>query len=1337
MSFETIQSGRLPEELQENIPVGKTIIVGLGGTGKEVLLRLRRLIVERFGSLEALPCIVFFHLDTDKTTNALQQYDRSSKDDPLYDKIKFQPSERVNLLIEGGISKYLGSNINAYPQIKEWFQTKGKIADLGDLNEGAGQIRMASRLGFYHNYDDIEAGLSMVERRLGSEKVPDTISKLGFSFDPKILNIIVVSSFAGGTGSGTFLDMGFLLKTMFPDSTRMGIFFLPSFFSGYPGAGRMKANGYAALKELNHYSFGNSFTGNWSGREGQAIIPPPFDYTYLMDGKNDGDATIGSSQEEFSMYQMVAETVFQDFALGEFAGMKRAIRINLKNFIDNAYVHNYWESGSGITVQGGRGSIKGDSYTTRFCSFGLSTIYFPVERIHQACACRLAKNIMELWQQNVVGDPREVLFCSFLTKSAIQFAQGKYRCQDGDVVDRKDIEDALLIYNKDSGQSFPSYLWDKCLNILGDIEAADNGQKAAELDEGRRQWDALMAKADSEDADDWGQEVRRIQNNADAYLIQVKQGIKDNASELANNPRYGISYALSLLRELNKLLQNENFSYRPYFEESIKYWNERSQDCLFDLDQLQHEISSHEQRFLFRTADLERDMEMLVPKDQRGEGVLYNYFIAQVMKQAAKRGKLICEEIDRFLGEDSASGKGLLAEYHQLTSGFDNLKERLNNKETYFSTPESHATLRSLYQKGDVEQWYNNWMGEPKEHRNNLKQVSDKLLNQIFGVESVTQALRHIQEHPIETIDDQVVETCRIHFAKQEKQPSVLEILMNDSRCSKREREHLIETAYRRAKVWLKKTQKVDQVQYRVSKDQKPCIIGIDESDNVRATKFKDLVTSKMGSGDPPVQFKNIGASKKASIVFYNELGGATAFYPSSVTGVGGLRQSYNEFCRNPKDVSPDNEEDVHFDKNRFQFADIIPKTSEEAQKYSDSIRAFVLARMLGVFKVDEIKADDQIAVINRYSYEQEIAFDINEVDLGDEFASVDILYHDPNSEYESHRKLIYDQVEKVVDELRRRRLLAVYLLLIEFYRTHVYPPKTDIGAAGIQLKRFSPYYAALDYELKRVDDELIGDNESERRKLQTAFEKLRGKKTGSQKLTYAEYADRLKPYTKKAGKFEVTTRGAIGIKRDFWDVLVLDQKILFPEIEDDNEPEYQAPPDIPEPVTSANPQEPKRACPECDKLIDARAIYCIHCRKEVAAPTVCQHCGETVPDDLKVCWNCGQEAREREKKIKCSRCFSFEGYEKEFPCPECGWNPLETEPEEEPASKPDEPHEHRQRENGFEENEKQRPDDDKQHDEQENIGKKEQPNLNQMQCPHCDEMVEKKDRCSVCGEFI
>ena len=43
-----------------------TVIIGLGGTGKTVLLKVRAMIAESYGALDQLPIVAFLHIDTDQ-----------------------------------------------------------------------------------------------------------------------------------------------------------------------------------------------------------------------------------------------------------------------------------------------------------------------------------------------------------------------------------------------------------------------------------------------------------------------------------------------------------------------------------------------------------------------------------------------------------------------------------------------------------------------------------------------------------------------------------------------------------------------------------------------------------------------------------------------------------------------------------------------------------------------------------------------------------------------------------------------------------------------------------------------------------------------------------------------------------------------------------------------------------------------------------------------------------------------------------------------------------------------------------------------------------------------
>ncbi len=1324
MALNLLIQPELPKERKNFKPVSPTLLVGIGGTGKEILLRFRRLVVERYGSLGVLPFIQYVHMDTDRTRAAQEQYDVKSEDDPLYTKLRFMPSERVSLTIDGGTGKYV-EHINRFPNIKRWFEAKGKIASMGDLEEGAGQFRMASRLGFFHsqNFGNLTSRLDQAAGALRDAANQKAASELGFELDASQIEIVVVASLAGGTGGGVFLDMGYLLAKVFPGASRIGLFLLPNFFRGYAGATRVRANGYAALTELNYYSFGHFFLGDWDAANPSFFPPPPYGNTYLIDATNEAGLEIGSSGKEFDIYGMVSEFLFQDFSIGSFSGMKRATRVNLEQFNLNVYTHNFLNVELDQQSTDER-NLVGDTYPTRFGSFGLAGISFPTDRVHNACACRLASKILESWETTLQEDPLEQLFTSFLVDPAVSFAQGRYELKDrSGIVEEMQIEDALLWYDRPSGNTFTSHIWERAQSIRSEIDAAPKGQKGAVLSQHRSQVDQLMAKEDSAHPEEWGQWVRIVDENARSYLRDVKAGIRKKAEEVANDREHGVAVALALLHELKSLLRNEIFLYMKYFDDSFETWQAETTRFASDLDRLQLDVEHHDRQMLFRKADLERDLDLLVAvdSDQEELGAVYNYLYSRVMKQVAKRGKYICEEVDVFLGKDDPTGKGLISEYYQLLGGFHQLRGRLEEKERYYSgEPRSELTI-SLFRHGDVDEWYKTWVGDPPTERQVWKRVGNELLSSIFGVASVTQALDYIRSTKTEEVEDQVFAHCKDFFARQEEQPQALQMLLDGSRFSRSDTESKVRLAYNLGKVWMARAQRgLEHTDLpHVRADQRPCLIGIDTDDKARYKEFQELIGRIQAAGDSPPAFLNIGKANRGMIIFYNELAGVPAFYGSSVSAAQGMKESY----RNYRDKG-----ELHTDRNRFQFGELIPKTSGEAKRYADSLRAFVLARLLGLLKTQVQRDRETNEVTFRYSYRKEDMLQVEEVLLGDELSAIDILYRDSRPDHTTDRAQLLRQVEEVLDTLKVKGELSVYALLLEFYKKMVYPPTADTEwIKSLTIYQFSPQYAVLEQATRNI--EMLVPEERDLEQLRVALAQLKGNKVGD--LNHDEYVLALEPYCKFSGKYEVTSIGAAGVRKmSYENALVLDlAKIDDQRFEsyDDTKSSFRPPSkaSTPEPETVAT-----RSCPDCGGEIDTRAVFCKHCKNTVTQHVTCPHCGEEkVPGDLEKCWKCGRGMpSSEEEKIECPHCFNFKGLEHEFPCPVCGYHPDGTPP---PASEsedtwaaPAEPEERTRPPIPIPMAEPAEP-----------AAAAVSGDL--VQCPNCFEQVEPGPICSVCGNQL
>ncbi|MBI5844838.1 MAG: hypothetical protein HZB23_09250 [Deltaproteobacteria bacterium] len=1268
--------GDQPPTQQDYVQLGKTLLIGLGGTGKEVLLRFRRLVVEKFGSLDALPCIQYICIDTDNTEDARKEYDRTILDDPLYRKIKFNNVERVDLALPGGIGNYI-KNINNYPHIKTWLNTQGNLADLGDLGKGAGQVRMASRLAFYHHFDTIVGALQKAEGALADPNVGKTLEGqgLGEDYNPNLKDAYIICSLGGGTGAGVFLDTAYLVAQMYSDYHRTGMLFLPSFFTGYSGSKRIMANGYAALKELNHYSFANRFI--LPTRQNPANMgPPPFNETYLLESQNEVGEGVGTAGKEYAMYQMVAEILAQIFSQGAFSGKQRAIRVNLQNFVNDVFLH---------TVAGSDGSQvavgEEESYSTRFCSFGMSSISFPTDRLHWAASCRMAQDILDIWQKEQHGDILKVLFTDFLSEAPVVFAQGTYTRPD--TRERKvwnQLNDELLMYERSNAERFPAYVWRECLSLRSKLDSAPYGQKSGILNAALRDWDLKLAGEGEADRKKWGQDLRRLEDNLSIYADKVKEGIRARALALQDDNEKGVAYVLDILRELKSLLKNPNYGYLPYYvaeeprqDANIQQANSRLSALIDDLGRVEKDIFHKKEK----TAVC---LGKLVTRDSRDPGHLYNYVMARVMRQAAKRGQRLCEEIDRFLGVDAIVEKdspnyGLIAEYRTVFADLDELKANLKKREDYFISSREYGNHRDLYREGDVDAWYDRWMGEGEARKARLVSTGASMLDAVFHAESVPHALNYIRQTSLETIEDQVTGFCHAIFKSHPVQPSALDMFFDDKRVSDAERKSIIQTMYRRARPWLRQSDKIGHALFSVGNDQKPCLIGLDtESSPVRTEQFRKLLSGVVHPGDPPHAFINIGTPKKGAIVFYNELAGVTAFYPTSVTQTLGMKECYEAFWKNPDEPGFGRSADLHTDKNRFKFSDIIPKTDEEVRKNIEGVRDFMRAWLLGILSVTDGGDEKNHSHYNQFGYIIMNGPWEKKISLGSENHSLDIIYGDRRPAHETHRQVLLGQVEEALGMVQTKGWLPAYLLLIDFFKTHFYPPKqVDCGIEGQPpLTRYSLQYLVLENEENRVLDEFTPSRE-EKERLSREFLALRGKPT-AQALTFEEYEEALRPFTRPAGKFLAHIRTSAGVGKMYRSMPALDLKAEEPDAAWPSAPKA-------EPVqaaTSAVAQNPEmahapekaaspapsadvatRPCPSCGKPIPASSIFCRFEKKIVAEHVKCMACGAETPNDARECAKCGGNAWVED--VECPMCKNMGAG---FPCHVCGY-----EPEEEAAN--------------------------------------------------------------------
>lgn len=326
---------------EQIVKLRPTLFIGVGGTGMEVMLRVRRRILNavwattRLGSLAEFPIAQFLHFDLDQ--GAVLDSGKAQATDLMAELVKLTDDDKVIENFE--IERYCRNDgdLARFPHIEAWSPlTPKRIRELGiDPSKGAGQVRAIGRLYFFDKYakvrDRIRNKLNWLRSGLSNR---DELARLGLELDQGTCRIVVIGSIAGGTGAGSFLDMGWLAgavaKSVLGDASAHVemVLFLPA---GYAGANkdRTEANAYASLMELEtcmREGTDARFVEQWDAYGGEARLErTPYHELYLIDS---GNLAQLHTADQPDVYDMVADALFEDFNSQEFATKKRSVAVN-------------------------------------------------------------------------------------------------------------------------------------------------------------------------------------------------------------------------------------------------------------------------------------------------------------------------------------------------------------------------------------------------------------------------------------------------------------------------------------------------------------------------------------------------------------------------------------------------------------------------------------------------------------------------------------------------------------------------------------------------------------------------------------------------------------------------------------------------------------------------------------------------------------------------------------------------------------------------------------------------------------------------------------------------
>ncbi|BBD56908.1 hypothetical protein NIES204_42430 [Planktothrix agardhii NIES-204] len=524
--------------------IQRTICIGLGGTGRDVLMRLRRLIVEQYGDLTKLPVVSFVHIDTDKT--ATQGSSLKTGNTYRGVDLSFRDSEKINAIltaaevtnfVQGVEQRSSYDRQGPYDHISRWFPPQ-LLRNIRAVEEGAKGIRPVGRLAFFHNYQKIRTAIETAERRtMGHEAI---LLKSGLKVDPG-LNIFVVGSLCGGTGSGMFLDIAYSLRKLYGDKGTQLLGYLVISPQLYSNASYMNANTYAALKELNHYSSpGTRFEACYDMQNLVLVQEPraPFDYTYLVSNQTNGEYTILEQQK---LCNVIAHKIALDF-LGELAPVAKGMRDNLLTHLIQSDNHP-------------RPNPQG------YLTFGLAAIYFPREIIVKIALNRISLKLLNFWLNGEGQSPDPQLILE-------QFMI-KYKWHS-DSTQRDGFTERLTESVQEGNQSFTNTLTKWRNNLINNkINECKNRENRLELQtdlswQFRSQFRKVQPGENETTRGIW---LTRLLQISPVITKQLKDHINEFIAELMtpSNPNFSIK----TVRDWLDAMETDLNSYQHQLEEEI------------------------------------------------------------------------------------------------------------------------------------------------------------------------------------------------------------------------------------------------------------------------------------------------------------------------------------------------------------------------------------------------------------------------------------------------------------------------------------------------------------------------------------------------------------------------------------------------------------------------------------------------------------------------------------------------------------------------------------------------------------------------------------------------
>lgn len=304
----------------------RTLYIGLGGTGFKALLHTKRAFIETYG--EVPPMIKFLAFDSDQ--NQYNTYRLPS----VYGEVRFDPAESSDIMVTQAKDKVSRNRTQL-----SWLPDRNMQA-VQDLANGCGMVRTNGRIAFAFNYNKSKTAIQNALNQIRNLK---SVHNEKYELISQDVEVNIVFSIAGGTGSGNFIDMAYLVKSIFkaqalPETSKIvGYMVLPDVYDAQLNFGteRLFPNGCGSLVDLDylmHRQFDKTTSVNYLTTQ-TILTGAPFNTIVAISNRNHNGDVVDNSDH---LSQMMAMAMV--VSAGELSSGMQSVANNLeRDMISGSY----------------------------------------------------------------------------------------------------------------------------------------------------------------------------------------------------------------------------------------------------------------------------------------------------------------------------------------------------------------------------------------------------------------------------------------------------------------------------------------------------------------------------------------------------------------------------------------------------------------------------------------------------------------------------------------------------------------------------------------------------------------------------------------------------------------------------------------------------------------------------------------------------------------------------------------------------------------------------------------------------------------------------------------